>query len=60
MYLDDKEMRLDVGAVAKGYAAEMAAKEIMAMGLKSGMLRLRRQHTGNRGNLWTECAHAGA
>jgi thiamine biosynthesis lipoprotein len=38
VYLDDKEMRLDVGAVAKGYATEMVAQEIMAMGLKSGML----------------------
>lgn len=38
VYLDDKNMSLDVGAVAKGYATEVVAKEIMAAGLKSGII----------------------
>jgi FAD:protein FMN transferase len=38
VYLEDKNMSLDVGAVAKGYATELAAKEIMAAGLKSGII----------------------
>ncbi len=38
VYLADKDMKLDVGAVAKGYATELAAKEIMAAGLKSGII----------------------
>ncbi len=38
VYLDDKDMRLDVGAVAKGYATEAAAQEIMSLGFESGML----------------------
>jgi FAD:protein FMN transferase len=38
VYLADKDMSLDVGAVAKGYATEVVAKEIMAQGLKSGII----------------------
>lgn len=38
VYLADKRMRLDVGAVAKGYATEIVAKEIMEEGLKSGII----------------------
>ncbi|MGI6628333.1 MAG: FAD:protein FMN transferase [Bacillota bacterium] len=38
VYLEDQEMRLDVGAVAKGYATEMVAQELIALGLESGML----------------------
>ncbi|MEG0774776.1 FAD:protein FMN transferase [Clostridium sp.] len=38
VYLEDKNMRLDVGAVAKGYATEVIAKEIMAEGLTSGII----------------------
>lgn len=38
VYLEDSRMSLDVGAVAKGFAAEIIAKEIMAEGLKSGMI----------------------
>lgn len=38
VYLADKDMSLDVGAVAKGYATEIVAREIAAAGLKSGMI----------------------
>lgn len=38
VYLADKDMSLDVGAVAKGYATELVAKEIMAQGFKSGII----------------------
>lgn len=38
VFLADKEMSLDVGAVAKGYATEIVAQEIMADGLESGMI----------------------
>ncbi len=35
VYLEDKNMRLDVGAVAKGYASEVVAKELEAKGCNS-------------------------
>lgn len=38
VYLEDKHMSLDVGAVAKGFATEIVAKEIMEAGLTSGIL----------------------
>lgn len=38
VYLKDKKMNLDVGAVAKGYATEIVSKEIMAEGFESGMI----------------------
>jgi thiamine biosynthesis lipoprotein len=38
VYLEDKNMSLDVGAVAKGYATEVATREVMAAGLKSGII----------------------
>lgn len=38
VYLADKAMSLDVGAVAKGYATEIVAREMMAEGLKSGII----------------------
>ncbi|WIV13803.1 FAD:protein FMN transferase [Proteiniborus sp. MB09-C3] len=38
VYLEDKKMNLDVGAVAKGFATEIVAKEIMAEGFESGMI----------------------
>lgn len=38
VYLEEKGMSLDVGAVAKGYATEIVAKEIMAEGFTSGMI----------------------
>lgn len=38
VYLQDKEMSLDVGSVAKGFATEIVAKEIMAAGLTSGII----------------------
>lgn len=38
VYLEDPEMSLDVGAVAKGYATELVVRELVAAGLKSGMV----------------------
>lgn len=38
VYLEDERMSLDVGAVAKGYAAELVAKEIMEEGFVSGII----------------------
>jgi FAD:protein FMN transferase len=38
VYLSDKDMSLDVGAVAKGYATELVAKEIAEAGFKSGII----------------------
>lgn len=38
VYLPDSRMSLDVGAVAKGYALELAASEIEAAGLNSAII----------------------
>ncbi|HOB86701.1 MAG TPA: FAD:protein FMN transferase [Bacillota bacterium] len=38
VYLPDSNMRLDVGAVAKGFATELVAREMMAAGMKSGLI----------------------
>lgn len=38
IYLEDPRMRLDVGAVAKGFATEIVAKEIEEAGLKSALI----------------------
>lgn len=38
VYLDDPLMSLDVGAVAKGYATELAVQEIMREGFTSGII----------------------
>lgn len=38
VYLEDKEMALDVGAVAKGFAVEIVTKELTQEGLKSGVI----------------------
>ncbi len=38
VYLEDSEMMLDVGAVAKGYATELVALEIEEKGLKSALI----------------------
>ncbi len=38
VYLPDRRMSLDVGAVAKGYALELAAAEIEAAGLTSAII----------------------
>ena len=35
VFLEDKSMRLDVGAVAKGYASEVVSKELKAAGYNS-------------------------
>lgn len=38
VYLEDKRMSLDVGAIAKGFATEIVAKEIQAAGFTSGII----------------------
>ncbi len=38
VFLADKQMRIDVGAVAKGFATEIVAQEIMAQGMQSGII----------------------
>jgi len=38
VYLKDKDMSLDVGAIAKGYAVEVVAKEVEGAGLKSAII----------------------
>ena len=40
VYLTDPEMRLDVGAVAKGYIAELMADELQSMGVTAAILNL--------------------
>ncbi len=37
-YLDDENAKLDVGAVAKGYATEIVAKEAYEKGITSGLI----------------------
>jgi FAD:protein FMN transferase len=38
VYLPDRRMSLDVGAVAKGYAVQLVADELKAMGLESAII----------------------
>lgn len=38
VFLEDSNMRLDVGAIAKGYATEVVMREMAAQGLKSAMI----------------------
>jgi len=38
IFLADSRMRLDIGAIAKGYATELVAREVEAAGLKSGAI----------------------
>lgn len=38
VYLADRNMSLDVGAVAKGFATELVAREIESAGLRSGLI----------------------
>lgn len=38
VYLEDPKMLLDVGALAKGYAAELIADELRAMGMENGLM----------------------
>jgi thiamine biosynthesis lipoprotein len=38
VFLEDKQMSLDVGAIAKGYATELVAKEMMKAGFNSGII----------------------
>lgn len=38
VYLEDKKMSLDVGAVAKGYAIELVAREMIQDGFVSGII----------------------
>ena len=41
VYLADPEMRLDVGGIAKGFATEIVAEEIMAAGLNQALLAVK-------------------
>ena len=38
VYLEDPLMKLDTGALAKGYATELVADELKAMGMKNGLM----------------------
>jgi thiamine biosynthesis lipoprotein len=38
IYLEDERMSLDVGAIAKGFATELVAQEIIAEGFESGII----------------------
>ena len=65
VYLADRYMSLDVGAVAKGYAAELVMQEMAAQGLKSAMIRRRRQYphsreTSRRHSGTVGCGHPGS
>lgn len=40
LYITDPEMRLDVGAVAKGYAVERVAQDMIARGVTSAILNI--------------------
>lgn len=40
VYLEDEEMRLDVGAVAKGYAVEQVGRRLEEQGIKSILLNV--------------------
>ena len=40
LYLADPQMRLDVGAVAKGYAVERVAQDLLAAGVTSALLSI--------------------
>ena len=58
VFLEDPRMRLDIGALAKGYAAEIVAQEVYEMGMKSGIIsaggnvRTIGQHLDGRRNKW--------
>lgn len=57
VYIADPDMRLDVGAVAKGYATEMAARELERMGISGYILNvggnIRTVGTRPDGSDWT-------
>lgn len=38
VYLEDPKMKLDVGALAKGYAAQLVADELTEMGMPNGLM----------------------
>lgn len=38
IFLSDRHMSLDVGAIAKGYATELVARELQASGMESGAI----------------------
>ncbi|MGN9165880.1 FAD:protein FMN transferase [Tissierellaceae bacterium HCP3S3_D8] len=38
VYLEDPNMALDVGSIAKGYATELVAREVEELGLKSALI----------------------
>lgn len=40
VFIKDSEMSIDVGALAKGYAAEITANELKSLGLESGLINM--------------------
>ncbi|NLY21087.1 MAG: FAD:protein FMN transferase [Tissierellia bacterium] len=40
VFIDDKNVQIDVGATAKGYAVELVAQELKDLGLESGMINV--------------------
>lgn len=40
VYIDNEKVSIDVGAIAKGYAAQIIGDELIEMGLQSGLLNL--------------------
>lgn len=52
VYLPDREMSLDVGSIAKGYATEMACRKLEEDGLKYGLISVggNVRAIGNRGD----------
>ncbi len=56
VYLPDKDMSLDVGSIAKGYAAEMACRKLEEDGLAYGLVsvggNVRAIGTKTDGSLW--------
>ena len=52
VYLEDPEMSLDVGAIAKGYATEMVSNIAYEQGYKNGMISVggNVRTTGSKGN----------
>ncbi|MEN1760973.1 FAD:protein FMN transferase [Anoxynatronum sibiricum] len=63
VYLPDSRMRLDIGAIAKGYATELVAKELEGEGLESfiisagGNVRAANRPFDNERETWTVGLH---
>lgn len=55
VYIDDENVSLDVGGIAKGYAAELTAQTMMNSGMSCGILNVGRniRLIGSKDNPWT-------